>query len=96
MKNYLATAEGLLAVSLIKEFLDFFNLEFTSLVFDPETHAGIDYTYEGRQKISKDLKIDIIGIKFNYLNVFFFLNQLFIELLFIKDKDNCHVLLKII
>ncbi|XP_014289775.1 centrosomal protein 43 [Halyomorpha halys] len=63
LKNYLATTEGLLAVSLIKEFLDFFNLEFTSLVFDPETHAGIDYTYEGRQKISKDLKIDIIDNK---------------------------------
>ncbi|CAH1408157.1 unnamed protein product [Nezara viridula] len=63
LKNYLATNEGLLAVSLIKEFLDFFNLEFTSLVFDPETHAGIDYTYEGRQKISKDLKIDIIDSK---------------------------------
>lgn len=58
LKDYVSTPEGLLAISLIREFLEFFNLEFATMVFDPETHAGMDYTYEGRAKLSKDLMLD--------------------------------------
>lgn len=61
LKDYVATQEGLIAISLIREFLEFFNLEFATMVFDPETHAGIDYTYEGRSKLLSDLKLNSNG-----------------------------------
>lgn len=58
LKDFVKTADGLKVLSLVREFLEFFNLEFTSMVFDPETHAGIDYNYEGRGKLAKELALD--------------------------------------
>ncbi|XP_014261910.1 uncharacterized protein LOC106674003 isoform X2 [Cimex lectularius] len=57
LKDFVKTSDGNMIISLVREFLEFFNLEFTSMVFDPETHAGIDYTYEGRHKLAKDLML---------------------------------------
>ncbi|XP_013792541.1 FGFR1 oncogene partner-like [Limulus polyphemus] len=36
LQDFLETEEGLLATALVREFLDFFDLEFTLAVFDPE------------------------------------------------------------
>ncbi|BES87759.1 FGFR1 oncogene partner [Nesidiocoris tenuis] len=58
LKDFCKTSDGLKVLSLVREFLEFFNLEFTAMVFDPETHAGIDYSYEGRNKLATDLKLD--------------------------------------
>ena len=52
------TENGALVVSLVREFLEFFSLEFSSTVFDPETQAGIDYKYEGRDFLSKELQLN--------------------------------------
>ncbi|XP_059170382.1 centrosomal protein 43-like isoform X6 [Physella acuta] len=37
LRNFLSTKEGMLVTSLVQEFLEFFNLEFTLAVFKPET-----------------------------------------------------------
>uniref|UniRef100_A0A146KNB9 FGFR1 oncogene partner n=1 Tax=Lygus hesperus TaxID=30085 RepID=A0A146KNB9_LYGHE len=58
LKDFVKTADGLKVLSLVREFLEFFNLEFTAMVFDPETHAGIDYNYEGRGELAKELALE--------------------------------------
>uniref|UniRef100_A0A1B6I7I8 FGFR1 oncogene partner (FOP) N-terminal dimerisation domain-containing protein n=1 Tax=Homalodisca liturata TaxID=320908 RepID=A0A1B6I7I8_9HEMI len=58
LKNFLSTQEGIAAISLVREFLEFFGLEFTVSVFEPETQAGSDYTYVGRNKLAHNLKLD--------------------------------------
>lgn len=57
LKDFVSTSEGAIVVCLIREFLEFFGLEFTMAVFDPETQLGQDYEYVGRNKLAKDLKI---------------------------------------
>ncbi len=42
---------------LCREFLEFFNLDFTLAVFDPETNIGKDFRYRGRSKL-----IDALGL----------------------------------
>ncbi|XP_067010545.2 centrosomal protein 43 [Anabrus simplex] len=56
-KDFLKTSEGSLVACLVREFLEFFELDFTLSVFDPETYHGKDYDYGGRSKLIKDLKI---------------------------------------
>lgn len=53
--------EGSLVASLVREFLEFFQLEFTLSVFDPETAQGKYYTYGGRSKLMKDLHIESLN-----------------------------------
>ena len=38
--SFLSTTNGRLVASLVREFLEFFNLDFTLAVFDPETNIG--------------------------------------------------------
>ena len=40
-----------------REFLEFFSLDFTLAVFDPETNLGKDFQYRGRGKL-----IDALGL----------------------------------
>lgn len=40
---------------LVREFLEFFNLDFTISVYEPESYLGTAYDYEGRHKIIKEL-----------------------------------------
>ena len=42
---------------LYREFLEFFDLDFTLAVFDPETNIGKDFRYRGRSKL-----IDALGL----------------------------------
>uniref|UniRef100_A0A023F7F5 Putative fop n terminal dimerization domain protein n=1 Tax=Triatoma infestans TaxID=30076 RepID=A0A023F7F5_TRIIF len=58
LKDFLKSSDGVTIISLVREFLEFFNLEFTSMVFDPETHSGLDYNYEGRSKLASTLNIN--------------------------------------
>lgn len=51
----LATREGQIAVDLIREFLEFFNLEHTLAVFLPE--ANLPEKYAGREKLANELRI---------------------------------------
>ena len=40
LNNFLSTTNGRLVTSLVREFLEFFDLKFTTAVFDPETNIG--------------------------------------------------------
>lgn len=58
LRDFLSTQEGMTVVSLFREFLEYFNLEFTASVFEPETQAGRNYEYFGRKKLANDLKLN--------------------------------------
>ncbi|XP_045699875.1 centrosomal protein 43 isoform X2 [Phyllostomus hastatus] len=55
LKKFLNTKDGRLVASLVVEFLQFFNLDFTLAVFQPETSTlqGLD----GREELARDLGI---------------------------------------
>ncbi|XP_057166880.1 centrosomal protein 43 isoform X5 [Ursus arctos] len=55
LRKFLNTKDGRLAASLVAEFLQFFNLDFTLAVFQPETSTfqGL----EGRENLARDLGI---------------------------------------
>ncbi|XP_016068406.1 PREDICTED: FGFR1 oncogene partner, partial [Miniopterus natalensis] len=55
LRKFLNTKDGRLVASLVAEFLQFFNLDFTLAVFQPETSAfqGL----EGRENLARDLGI---------------------------------------
>ncbi|XP_036981991.2 centrosomal protein 43 isoform X4 [Artibeus jamaicensis] len=55
LKKFLNTKDGRLVASLVAEFLQFFNLDFTLAVFQPETSTfqGLD----GRKDLARDLGI---------------------------------------
>ncbi|XP_062953502.1 centrosomal protein 43 isoform X2 [Cynocephalus volans] len=55
LKKFLNTRDGRLVASLVAEFLQFFNLDFTLAVFQPETSTfqGL----EGREHLARDLGI---------------------------------------
>lgn len=40
---------------LVREFLEYFNLDFTVSVYEPESYVGSFYKYEGREKIIEEL-----------------------------------------
>lgn len=43
--------------SLVREFLEYFGLDYTISVYDPETYSGKEYNYAGRSKLSEELGI---------------------------------------
>ncbi|XP_068755101.1 centrosomal protein 43-like isoform X3 [Montipora capricornis] len=55
LKKFLSTSEGCLVTGLVREFLEYFDLDFTIAVFDPETNFSDKYS--GRNNLAKDLKI---------------------------------------
>lgn len=60
LQEFLKSSDGQLTASLVREFLSFFNLEFTLSVFEPE--SGCDLQNEGgckqsRSSISRNLNI---------------------------------------
>jgi len=57
LKDFLSSTTGRLLVSLVREFLEFFHLDFTLAVFDPETNIDKDFRYRGRSKL-----IDALGL----------------------------------
>lgn len=55
LKKFLNTKDGRLVASLVAEFLQFFNLDFTLAVFHPETSTI--HGLEGRENLARDLGI---------------------------------------
>lgn len=43
---------------LVREFLEYFNLDFTISVFEPESYEGSCYKYQGRNKILEEMGFD--------------------------------------
>ncbi|XP_043492089.1 centrosomal protein 43-like [Polistes fuscatus] len=58
VKQYLANSEGKLLFSLVREFLEYFGLDYTISVYDPETYIGKEYNYVGRNKLCEELGIN--------------------------------------
>ncbi|XP_076686607.1 uncharacterized protein LOC143378630 isoform X1 [Andrena cerasifolii] len=58
VKQYLANSEGKLLFSLVREFLEYFGLDYTISVYDPETYFGKEYNYVGRNKLCEELGIE--------------------------------------
>ncbi|XP_072756163.1 uncharacterized protein [Anoplolepis gracilipes] len=58
VKQYLSNSEGKLLFSLVREFLEYFGLDYTISVYDPETYLGKEYNYAGRNKLCEELGID--------------------------------------
>ncbi|KAF7408136.1 hypothetical protein HZH66_002673 [Vespula vulgaris] len=58
VKQYLANSEGKLLFSLVREFLEYFGLDYTISVYDPETYVGKEYNYVGRNKLCEELGIN--------------------------------------
>ncbi|CAG2053082.1 unnamed protein product [Timema podura] len=59
LTQFLSTRDGPLITSLVREFLEFFKLDFTLSVFDPETSHGKEYSYGGRNRLISDLDLKI-------------------------------------
>jgi len=57
LAHFLSSTSGRLIFCLVREFLEFFELDFTLSVFDPETKIGKDLRYRGRSKL-----IDSLGL----------------------------------
>ncbi|KAF2881838.1 hypothetical protein ILUMI_24339 [Ignelater luminosus] len=57
VKAQLDTQEGRTMFCIVREFLEFFNLDYTISVYEPESYLGTNYQYEGRSKIIEDLGI---------------------------------------
>ncbi|XP_015117663.1 FGFR1 oncogene partner [Diachasma alloeum] len=57
VKQYLSNSEGKLLFSLVREFLEYFGLDYTISVYDPETYVGKEYNYVGRNKLCEKLGI---------------------------------------
>ncbi|XP_063978474.1 uncharacterized protein DDB_G0283357-like isoform X2 [Diachasmimorpha longicaudata] len=57
VKQYLSNSEGKLLFSLVREFLEYFGLDYTISVYDPETYMGKEYNYVGRNKLCEKLGI---------------------------------------
>lgn len=55
LQQFLSTTTGRLVASLVREFLDFFELSFTLAVFDPETNIGKDFKHRERSKLIEAL-----------------------------------------
>jgi len=57
LRQFLSSTSGRLVASLVREFLEFFHLDFSLAVFDPETNLGHDFQYRGRTKL-----MDALGL----------------------------------
>lgn len=55
IKAYTETVEGKAMFSIVREFLEFFDLCFTMSVYEPESYMGSSYKYDGKLAIMKDL-----------------------------------------
>jgi FGFR1 oncogene partner len=55
LTTFLSSTNGRLVASLVREFLQFFDLEFSLAVFDPETNIGRDVQYRERERLCSAL-----------------------------------------
>ncbi|XP_027040419.1 FGFR1 oncogene partner-like isoform X3 [Pocillopora damicornis] len=56
LKKFLGTSEGRLVTGLVREFLEYFDLDFSIAVFDPET--DFSDKYPGRNNLARELKLN--------------------------------------
>lgn len=63
LDNVLKVPEGILALSIVHEFLDFCNLKNTLFVYKSETRQEKEYKYEGHRKLCEKLDLKQDGTK---------------------------------
>lgn len=59
LRNFMNTKEGRVVTSLVREFMEFFGLEFSLAVFDPETNFGD--RYRGRDGLAEEFGVDNVS-----------------------------------
>ncbi|KAL7300470.1 hypothetical protein TKK_0006821 [Trichogramma kaykai] len=57
VRQYLSKPEGKVLFALVREFLEYFGLDYTLSIFDTETYLGKEYDYNGRKQLGEDLGI---------------------------------------
>lgn len=62
MKSNLAKADIRTVFCLVREFLEYFELDFTNSVFEKESFMGILYDYKGKERLIKDLEIGVENV----------------------------------
>lgn len=60
------------------------------MVFDPETHAGLDYNYEGRSKLARSLNIDHNGKNSKYIFLILLILNLLSDSVDISNSSSSH------
>ncbi|XP_017786303.1 PREDICTED: FGFR1 oncogene partner-like [Nicrophorus vespilloides] len=58
IQQKLETPVGKLMFKVVREFLEFLDLDYTISVYDSESYMGKEYDYEGRSDLLKDLNLD--------------------------------------
>lgn len=58
IKSSLETEEGKIMFCIVREFLEFFNLDCTLSVYEPESYLGKVYQYEGRHTVAEKLGLE--------------------------------------
>lgn len=55
LRNFMNTKEGRVVTGLVREFMEFFELDFSLAVFDPET--GFGDRYQGRESLAEEIGV---------------------------------------
>ncbi|XP_034244430.1 FGFR1 oncogene partner-like [Thrips palmi] len=63
LKEYLKSPQAALGLCIVREFLEYLELDFTLSVYNTETSHGKGYEYSGRNKLVKDLQIQNLNGK---------------------------------
>ncbi|KAK3923743.1 Queuosine salvage protein [Frankliniella fusca] len=63
LKEYLNSPQAALGLCIVREFLEYLELDFTLSVYNTETSHGKGYEYSGRSKLIKDLHIKSLNGK---------------------------------
>uniref|UniRef100_A0A0P6GNS1 FGFR1 oncogene partner n=1 Tax=Daphnia magna TaxID=35525 RepID=A0A0P6GNS1_9CRUS len=61
VQEFVSTKHGAITISLIRDFLTLFNLQFTLAVFDPETCESVSYKSMSRSDVASDLGLENIS-----------------------------------
>lgn len=63
LKEYLKSPQAALGLCIVREFLEYLELDFTLSVYNTETSHGKGYEYSGRNKLVKDLQLQNLNGK---------------------------------
>lgn len=63
LKEYLKSPQAALGLCIVREFLEYLELDFSLSVYNTETSHGKGYEYSGRSKLIKELQLKNLGGK---------------------------------
>lgn len=59
--NYASSEDGQIVLSLIREFLTFFNMQYTLSIFDPESSQSIAYQSINRSDLAAQVGLNVLA-----------------------------------